>query len=358
MYFLLLASIFLLPNNLFAQFYTAKSDSSRIRPYSFIKKKGKEISEEKTAIATRGEEEEEKNIPPTLRKEEVKSTKKDSLKGKEVSEEIFGKLNERLNVCLPLDFLKVSSKYGTRKDPITRCATFHDGVDLACKKEEVYSMLPAVVKKVHRGKKGYGNYVILNHGRLECLYGHLEEITVKEKEVINAGTIVGLSGNTGKSTGYHLHIRLRKEGKSVDPLVFIAFLETYIKSLNQKLAHVVKPRERIRHSLALNLSNVREEIIKQRLLYPHIVLAQAALETGNFSSRVCWEYNNLFGLRRPSNGEYYRFARWEDSVAAYRDYVQYKYQGGNYYAFLDKIGYAEDKFYIQKVRQMVNTLGK
>ena len=75
-----------------------------------------------------------------------------------------------------------------------------------------------------------------------------------------------------------------------------------------------------------------------------------------FTSRVCLECNNLFGLRRPSDGSYYEFDRWEESVKAYKDYVQYKYKGGDYLLFLKRIGYAEDPDYIVKVHQIAKTL--
>ena len=90
--------------------------------------------------------------------------------------------------------------------------------------------------------------------------------------------------------------------------------------------------------------------------HPRIVIAQALLETGYFTSRVCLENNNLFGLRRPKDGGYYEFDNWEESVKAYRDYVQYKYKGGDYYQFLQRIGYAEDPDYVTKVRQIARTL--
>ena len=63
-------------------------------------------------------------------------------------------LHDRLSVCLPLDFLKVNSRYGYRTDPVYRCTRFHDGIDLACRYEKVYSMLPAVVKTVRFGNRG------------------------------------------------------------------------------------------------------------------------------------------------------------------------------------------------------------
>ena len=95
---------------------------------------------------------------------------------------------------------------------------------------------------------------------------------------------------------------------------------------------------------------------KYDVKFPQIVAAQALLETGYFTSRVCLENNNLFGLRRPSNGCYYTFNSWEESVKAYKDYVQYKYKGGNYYDFLNRIGYAEDGGYILKVMILEKSL--
>ena len=90
--------------------------------------------------------------------------------------------------------------------------------------------------------------------------------------------------------------------------------------------------------------------------FPQIVVAQALLETGYFTSRACLENNNLFGLRRPSNGGYYSFSSWEESVKAYKDYVQYKYKGGNYYDFLNKIGYAEDENYVENIHRLTISL--
>ena len=108
--------------------------------------------------------------------------------------------------------------------------------------------------------------------------------------------------------------------------------------------------------MKLNIANLSKMLERYHVAYPKIVIAQALLETGYFTSRVCWECNNLFGLRRPSDGKYYEFERWEDSVKAYRDYVQYKYKGGDYFQFLNRIGYAEDKTYVTKVRQIARTL--
>lgn len=106
----------------------------------------------------------------------------------------------------------------------------------------------------------------------------------------------------------------------------------------------------------LNLENLMDVVHEVGLSNKLFVLAQALLETGNFSSKVCKEYNNLFGLYDSKHREYYRFARWEDSVVGYRRMIQYRYKGGNYLHFLRRIGYAEDPRYITKVAQLAKNL--
>ena len=97
---------------------------------------------------------------------------------------------------------------------------------------------------------------------------------------------------------------------------------------------------------ALTIPNLYKEIIRNGILYPKIVLAQAILETGWFRSSVCRNKHNLFGLTNPRTGKYYEFNHWTESVRAYYTKVQYKYKGGNYLLWLDEIGYAEDPKYI------------
>jgi len=106
----------------------------------------------------------------------------------------------------------------------------------------------------------------------------------------------------------------------------------------------------------LNLKNLTDVMTEVGLSNKLFVLAQAVLETGNFSSRVCKEYNNLFGLYDSKNRDYYRFERWEDSVVGYGKMIQYRYNGGNYLHFLKRIGYAEDPRYITKIARMAKSI--
>lgn len=106
----------------------------------------------------------------------------------------------------------------------------------------------------------------------------------------------------------------------------------------------------------LTLENLYAALDKYGVKYPKIVAAQALLETGYFTSDLCLNSHNLFGLRHPSDGSYYTFDNWEESVKAYRDDVQYKYSDGDYYRFLDRIGYAQDRHYTSKVRRIAAKL--
>lgn len=274
-------------------------------------------------------------------------------------------LKKRLNICMPLDYITVTSSYGYRKDPFTKCQKFHDGIDLRYGNGLVYSMLPGRVTTVHYGDTGYGNYVILDHGSLRCLYGHLSEIYAKEGMMLQAGTVVGLVGSSGRLTGPHLHLQLQRlmaniSWTSVDPLPFIHALNEQVESFNKRLEEFADNDTSIYNNVRvdnkeLTIENLYAALKKHGIKFPKIVLAQAILETGYFRSRVCNEHNNLFGLRH-SKG-YYSFDHWEESVVAYKNKVQYKHRDGEgYYSFLKRIGYASAPDYINKVREIASQL--
>ena len=107
----------------------------------------------------------------------------------------------------------------------------------------------------------------------------------------------------------------------------------------------------------LTIPILYKEIIRNGILYPKIVLAQAILETGWFRSSVCKNKHNLFGLTNPRTGKYYEFNHWTESVRAYYTKVQYKYKGGNYLLWLDEIGYADNPDYIRTVVNICDMFG-
>ena len=99
---------------------------------------------------------------------------------------------------------------------------------------------------------------------------------------------------------------------------------------------------------------LEEALSYYNIEHKDIVYAQAVLETGHFTSRVCLEYNNLFGLYDSKNKDYYKFNHWSESVVAYKEWIQKKYQPpNNYYTFLREINYAEEKNYTRILKEIV-----
>lgn len=128
-----------------------------------------------------------------------------------------------MSVSLPLKRIKVTSPFGMRKDPFTGKRKMHNGIDLRARNDEVYAMFPGVVKKVGHDKRS-GNYVTLQHGDYTVSYCHLSRVTVKERTPVLAGDVVGITGNTGRSTGEHLHLTCKRSGISINPSVMFEYI--------------------------------------------------------------------------------------------------------------------------------------
>ena len=126
------------------------------------------------------------------------------------------------SITYPLKSIKVTSPYGYRRDPFTGKLSWHNGLDLRAKNEPAYAMMDGIVEKVGYDNRS-GNYVTLRHGKFYISYCHLSSIIVRKGESVFPGIIVGVTGNTGRSTGSHLHLTCKKDGKSINPaILFIA----------------------------------------------------------------------------------------------------------------------------------------
>ena len=107
----------------------------------------------------------------------------------------------------------------------------------------------------------------------------------------------------------------------------------------------------------LNDSTLYLALEYYNIKHPRIVLAQAKLETGNYTSKHCINGNNLFGLYNSRKKEYFSFEHWHHSVKAYKDMIEYKHRDDeDYYEFLVRISYASYSNYIRKVKQIENDL--
>lgn len=118
------------------------------------------------------------------------------------------------------DFIRISSAYGWREHPIEKQMLFHEGIDIsAIIGTPIYSTAQGRVVKVMYSKYSYGNRIVIKHAYgFETLYAHLHTINVKKGQWIRKNQLIGSVGNSGKSTGPHLHYEIHKYGKTCDPL--------------------------------------------------------------------------------------------------------------------------------------------
>lgn len=115
----------------------------------------------------------------------------------------------------------------------------------------------------------------------------------------------------------------------------------------------VTPKDTVTKVVAkvLNESNLKEELTKNNIPHANIVLAQAKLESGNFKSNLVHTHQNIFGLKK--GNQYRRYSHWTECVKDYKKCISDRYNGGNYYAFLNRIGYASHPNYTELLKDMV-----
>lgn len=134
----------------------------------------------------------------------------------------LAKLDKILPIGAPVEKMRITSNFGTRNDPFTGKPSKHRGIDFAGKiGTELMAVAPGRV--VSAGERvGYGTTVEIDHGLgFTTLYAHLSQITVARGDWVRPGTVVGLAGSTGRSTGPHLHYEIRYKGVPFDPVKFV-----------------------------------------------------------------------------------------------------------------------------------------
>ncbi|MBR9875031.1 MAG: peptidoglycan DD-metalloendopeptidase family protein [Vibrionaceae bacterium] len=119
----------------------------------------------------------------------------------------------------PITYQRISSSYGSRINPISGKRHVHTGIDLTCKRgEEVLAPADGVVETVRPGNRGYGNYLTLRHSfGFMSSYAHLKHFNVKSGEFVSKGDVIARCGNSGNSTGPHLHYEVRFLGRALNP---------------------------------------------------------------------------------------------------------------------------------------------
>jgi murein DD-endopeptidase MepM/ murein hydrolase activator NlpD len=120
------------------------------------------------------------------------------------------------------DLDRVSSGFGYRIDPLYKTVKFHPGLDFTAPQgTPVYATADGVIRVAGNLGNGYGNHIVIDHGySYNTLYGHLYRLKVKRGQAVKRGEVIGYVGNTGKSTGPHLHYEVIKGRKHLDPIYF------------------------------------------------------------------------------------------------------------------------------------------
>ena len=166
-----------------------------------------------------------KKITPALKQADVaidNAGKQVTKAGKQIAkkvEETGKRVAETMGLWIhPITAKKISSPFGNRVNPVTKKQQYHNGIDLpTAEGTKVKSPMDGVVVDVYDNKLG-GNQVIIKHSNgYQTGYAHLSKQLVKKGDKVKKGDIIALSGNTGRSTGPHLHLTLRdSNGKYID----------------------------------------------------------------------------------------------------------------------------------------------
>ena len=117
----------------------------------------------------------------------------------------------------------LSSGFGYRSDPFTGERRFHNGIDVAHhSRTPIRASMAGTVVHVETQIGNYGKFIIIQHpGGFQTLYSHLDSMSVNRGQYVNQGATIGQMGNTGRSTGTHLHFSIIRDGKFVDPLAYL-----------------------------------------------------------------------------------------------------------------------------------------
>ena len=210
-----------------------------------------------------------------------------------------------LSVSYPLKHVKVNSPFGTRRDPFTGAKASHNGLDLKAYYEEVYAMFDGKVKKVGADPRS-GNYVVLQHGEYTISYCHLSKVRVSEGDELIAGDVVAVSGNTGRSTGCHLHITCRYKGALTDPYTLLLYIgdvraEACTALLGEGItADIDSISQYQRMDRKTFLSHYAPAAMEQQRQYgipASVTLAQMAFESDWGRSDLARKGNNYFGIK-------------------------------------------------------------
>lgn len=164
--------------------------------------------------------------------------------------------------CMPTDSTRITDKYGYRP----RRANVHYGLDVkVLTGDTIRAAFDGKVRISRYERRGYGHYLVIRHPNgLETVYAHLSKKLVKENQIVRAGEPIGLGGNTGRSTGSHLHFETRILGKPINPAFMFDFpnqraesdVYVYRKADNKEVYYKVRSGDTLTRIAARNETTV------------------------------------------------------------------------------------------------------
>ncbi len=199
--------------------------------------------------------------------EEMIGLKNEEDKKEEITKETLEAINEKVKMYMlttipngaPLESTRVTSNYGYRIHPISKKKKFHRGIDLkAPRKTKLYAPADGVVSFVQPRNRGdFGRLIKIQHNfGFETLYAHLNKTNVKVGDIVRKNQLIGLTGNSGRSTAPHLHYELRYGSKLLNPKEFIKWqLGNYDR--------ILKKERRVPWESLVKLINEQHKMVQQ-----------------------------------------------------------------------------------------------
>jgi murein DD-endopeptidase MepM/ murein hydrolase activator NlpD len=189
--------------------------------------------------------------------------------------------------CMPTkNSTHVTSSFGPRR------RRMHNGIDLKVYVgDTIVAVFDGKVRIVNTERRGYGSYVVIRHNNgLETIYGHLSKQLVKENQEVKAGEAIGLGGNTGRSTGSHLHFETRFLGIAINPVNLFNFqkedivADTYVFTKYKSSDKNTLSRTKVKTN---DGNNDNDRVIRYYKVKQGDTLSHIALASGIPLSQLC-----------------------------------------------------------------------
>ncbi|KAA6338817.1 Murein DD-endopeptidase MepM [termite gut metagenome] len=183
--------------------------------------------------------------------------------------------------CMPTKHTRITSSFGARRKRM------HYGIDLKVYiGDTIVAAFDGKVRIVNTERKGYGNYIVIRHNNgLETIYAHLSKQLVEINQTVKAGEVIGLGGNTGRSTGSHLHFETRFLGIALNPADLFNFQEQDIVADVYVFTKTPKNNSHLANKIKENSNN--SESIRYHKVKKGDTLSQIAAMNGIPLSKLC-----------------------------------------------------------------------